>query len=365
VASSCRSDRLSALGRLLSCAALLPTPAAAQSLLDRPPNLTGGWVVGSGTLQFNFLHRFQRSPAPERKIGNSPTFLMAIGLPHRVMVGFTYATNSVLSPRYPNEWEFMARVALLRELEGAPVDLSAQAGYNLSAEGVDGELSVGKKLGPVRVLAAGRTLKDPLASGRELAAGGGILVRLSRLLSIGADIAAVFDRPDDSEEEAAWSAGLNLAIPNTPHTLSLHASNANTSTLQGMSRGGGTTRYGFEFTIPVTLARYFGSRRPPTEAPTVSAAAAQSPAGRDTVRAAMKNLAFLPGRLQISAGTTVAWTNDDPLDHTVLAEDRSFDSGLIKSGAVWHRTFTVPGTYTLTCTPHPFMKMTVIVTGAR
>jgi plastocyanin len=365
VASSCPSDRLKALSRLFCCAVLLPAPAAAQSLLDRPPNLTGGWVVGSGTLQFNFLHRFHQSPAPERKIGNSPTFLMAIGLPHRVMAGFTYATNSTLSPRYPNEWEFMARVALLRELEGAPLDLSAQAGYNLSAEGVDAELSVGKKLGPVRLLAAGRSLKDPLASGRELAAAGGILVRLSRFLSIGGDLATVFDRPDDSEEEAAWSAGLNVAIPNTPHTLSLHASNANTSTLQGMSRGGGTTRYGFEFTIPVTLARYFGSRPAPAAAPAPPPSEASGPAGRDTVRAAMKNLAFLPGKLQIAAGTTVAWTNDDPLDHTVLAEDRSFDSGLIRSGAVWHRTFTVPGTYTLTCTPHPFMKMTVVVTGGR
>lgn len=75
----------------------------------------------------------------------------------------------------------------------------------------------------------------------------------------------------------------------------------------------------------------------------------------------MKNLAYLPRRLEVVAGATVAWKNDDPLEHSVTAADKSFDSGLIKSGTTWRRTFTLPGTYHLTCTPHPFMKMTVIV----
>ena len=87
---------------------LVAGPVRAQSLLDRPPNLTGGWVAGSGTLQFNFVHRYERSDPPERKISNTPSFLMAIGLPMRTMVGFTYATKSALSPRYPTEWEFLA-----------------------------------------------------------------------------------------------------------------------------------------------------------------------------------------------------------------------------------------------------------------
>jgi plastocyanin len=75
----------------------------------------------------------------------------------------------------------------------------------------------------------------------------------------------------------------------------------------------------------------------------------------------MKNLTFLPRRLEIVAGTTVTWKNDDPLDHSVTAVDKSFDSGLLRSGATWNRTFTQPGTYQITCTPHPFMKVTVVV----
>jgi plastocyanin len=384
------------------CVVLLPGSVGAQSLLDRSPNLSGGWVTSTGTLQFNFVHRFQRTGAPERKVSNTPTFVMALGLPMRSMVGFTYATNSALSPRYPNEWEFLARMAVLSELTGAPLDVSAQLGYNLSAEGLDGEVAVAKLLGPVRLMAAGRSLTNPFASGREVAVAGGVAIRLSRFLTVGGDVATVLDRPAGREEEAAWSAGVHVAIPNTPHTLSLHATNANTATLQGMSRGGADTRYGFEFTIPITLARYFGSQRAePQPAPPPSPAGTPAPSQPDstppiapaappaaarperpdsarppgpvarnpsptataprTVRAAMKNLAYLPRRLEIVAGTVVAWKNDDPLEHSVTAADKSFDSGLIKSGATWRRTFTLPGTYHLTCTPHPFMKMTVIV----
>jgi len=344
-------------GWALCLLVLLPGRLGAQSLLDRPPNLSGGWVAGTGTLQFNFVHRFERSDPPERKISNTPSFLMAIGLPMRTMAGFTYATNSALSPRYPNEWEFLARMAVFSELTGAPLDLSAQVSYNLSAEGFDAELSVARLLGPVRLMAAGRSLTDPFASGRELGAAGGVAIRISRFLAVAGDVATVFDRPAGRLEEAAWSAGVHVAIPNTPHTLSLHATNANTATLQGMSRGGANTRFGFEFTVPVTLARYFGSRR----APGADSVQAAAPTDSPIVRATMKNLTFIPRRLEIVAGTTVVWKNDDPLDHTVVAEDRSFDSGLIRSGATWHRTFNRPGTYQLTCTPHPFMKVTVVV----
>src|SRR5439155_17942958 len=46
----------------------------------------------------------------------------------------------------------------------------------------------------------------------------------------------------------------------TPHTLSLQATNTLVNTLQGASRGTKDVRYGFEFTVPLTLRRYFGKR---------------------------------------------------------------------------------------------------------
>ncbi|HEU0051923.1 MAG TPA: cupredoxin family copper-binding protein, partial [Longimicrobium sp.] len=78
-------------------------------------------------------------------------------------------------------------------------------------------------------------------------------------------------------------------------------------------------------------------------------------------KAGMRNLAYVPNRIEIAAGTTVEWTNNDPLAHSVTAADRSFDSGLIQPGATWRYTFTRPGTYDFSCTPHPFMKGTVVV----
>ena len=151
----------------LAAALALPATAGAQSLLDRPPNLTGGWVGNSGTLYFNFLHRFTASDAPVRKVSNVPTFTVAAGLPLRTMIGMHYATNSALAPAYPNEWEFWARHALFTQDGGAPVDLAGQVGYNLAADGVDGEVSLARRLGPVRVVTAARVLSDPLAAGES------------------------------------------------------------------------------------------------------------------------------------------------------------------------------------------------------
>ena len=61
----------------------------------------------------------------------------------------------------------------------------------------------------------------------------------------------------------------------------------------------------------------------------------------------------------------MAWTNNDPVEHSVTAADGSFDSGLIASGATWRHTFTKPGTYQYSCRPHPFMKGVVIVREAK
>jgi plastocyanin len=95
-----------------------------------------------------------------------------------------------------------------------------------------------------------------------------------------------------------------------------------------------------------------------------SARRAQERAGRSRFSAAMRNLAYEPARIEINAGTTVVWRNNDQVEHTVTASDRSWDSGIIRPGATWERTFTRPGTYEFYCTPHPFMKGVVIVRPA-
>ena len=75
----------------------------------------------------------------------------------------------------------------------------------------------------------------------------------------------------------------------------------------------------------------------------------------------MQDFLFRPGRLEISAGTTVVWTNQGQEVHTVTAPDGSFDSGDIEPGERRSITFSRPGTYSYHCTPHPFMKGVVVV----
>jgi plastocyanin len=348
------------------CSLTTGSGVAAQTVLDRSPNLAGAWVGERGVLHFNFLHRFSRSSAPERKVTSTPTFLLAAGLPYRTLVGAHYASNSELSPRYPNEWELFGRFAALDQESGAPIDASAQVGYNLAAEGLDGEAAVARRQGPVRVLAAVRLLADPGAEGgADVALGSGVVVRLTRHVGLSADVTTLTKRTPD--EEVAWGAGLNLAIPRTPHTFSLHATNVNNATLQSSSRGTGETRYGFEFTIPLTLSRYFGGGGPrrPAQAPPPAAdqdvAADTTAAGRTTRSATVQDFLFRPARLEVPAGTTVEWTNGGQVVHTVTAEDRSFDSGNIEPGARRSITFSRPGTYSYHCTPHPFMRGVIVV----
>ncbi len=338
--------------------------ARAQSLLDRPPNVSGNWVANPGTIQFNFLHRFMTSDAPIRKVTNFPTFLVGAGLPGNLMLGFHYATNSRLTPRFPNEWEFFGRYALIAEDRGAPLDLGGQVGYNNAAEGVDAEVSVAKRLGPARLIAAGRLLSSAEEGGdTRFAFAGGGTVRLNRFFALAGDVAVLSDRDEDAGEKTAWSAGLHVAIPGTPHTLSLQASNTNTATLQGLSRGDDETRWGFEFTVPITLARFFGGRTPPVAAGQAVPTPSGTPVAGREITTVIRQLSFPRARIEIDAGTTITWINEDPLAHTVTSTDGRFDSGLIQAGARWSYTFSTPGTYNFFCTPHPFMTGVVIVRG--
>jgi plastocyanin len=338
---------------------------AAQTVMDRTPNLDGAWVSAPGMLHFNFLHRFSISSAPERKVSSTPTFLLAAGLPGRTLIGAHYATNSVLSPRYPNEWEFFGRVAVLQQKSGAPLDAGAQVGYNLAAKGPDGEVSVARQQGAVRILAALRVLADPgTDGGTDVAVGSGLVVRLTHYLALSGDVATLTKRA--TGEEVAWGAGINLAIPRTPHSLSLQATNTNNASLQSSSRGTNTTRYGFEFTIPLTLSRYFGGGSPHPAQPQpqpgpAGSGADTSTAATGTASATVQDFSFQPARLVVKPGTRVVWTNQGQVAHTVTAEDGSFESGEIQPGGERSITFSRPGTYAYHCTPHPFMKGVVVV----
>jgi plastocyanin len=82
----------------------------------------------------------------------------------------------------------------------------------------------------------------------------------------------------------------------------------------------------------------------------------------DGAAATITGFAFQPASMEVTAGTTVTWTNDDPAPHTVTAADGSFDSGAIAPGATFSRTFDSSGSFEYACAIHPTMTGTVIVT---
>ncbi len=114
---------------LVALGALAGTPAGAQGVVDRTPNISGGWDGSPGVVQFNFLHRFWLISIPaedgrEEKVLNTPTFLLAYPVLDPLLVGFNYASNANLGGDGEfNEWEFLARWTPLSLDDDAPVQL--------------------------------------------------------------------------------------------------------------------------------------------------------------------------------------------------------------------------------------------------
>jgi plastocyanin/mono/diheme cytochrome c family protein len=74
---------------------------------------------------------------------------------------------------------------------------------------------------------------------------------------------------------------------------------------------------------------------------------------------------YAPPSITIHVGDSITWTNAGSLQHTVTADDGSFDSGLFNGGASWTMTFNTAGTFSYHCAPHPWMKGSVVVQSAQ
>jgi plastocyanin len=116
----------------------------------------------------------------------------------------------------------------------------------------------------------------------------------------------------------------------------------------------------FEETAPATPEQPVTQEQPiieeqpaAAEQPLVQESPVEQPPAPSPVAAVlMQTLAFDPKLLEVPAGTTVVWTNLDPFEHTVTADDGSYDSTLIPAGGTFSLTFTAPGTYSYYCVPH-------------
>lgn len=68
---------------------------------------------------------------------------------------------------------------------------------------------------------------------------------------------------------------------------------------------------------------------------------------------------YQPAEITIQSGETVTWINMDSVRHN--AKGDSFDTGLLGREESAEQQFNEAGTYEYYCTPHPYMKGTVIV----
>lgn len=70
---------------------------------------------------------------------------------------------------------------------------------------------------------------------------------------------------------------------------------------------------------------------------------------------------FKPANITIKRGTRVRWINRDSAAHTVTANNGAFNSGLLRKGETFSRTFRTVGKRAYHCNPHPYMRGSVVV----
>jgi amicyanin len=75
------------------------------------------------------------------------------------------------------------------------------------------------------------------------------------------------------------------------------------------------------------------------------------------------NFTFGPQELKVKAGSTVTWTNEDDIPHTIVSLN-NFRSKALDSDDKFSFTFTAPGTYKYFCSLHPHMTGTIVVEAA-
>ena len=87
---------------------------------------------------------------------------------------------------------------------------------------------------------------------------------------------------------------------------------------------------------------------------------AAAPAAAEETAVKIGNFTFGPQELKVKAGTTVTWTNEDDIPHTVVSPN-AFRSKVLDTDGKYSFTFTTPGTYKYFCSLHPHMTGTVTV----
>ncbi len=342
-----------------------PESASAQSLLQRTPNLTGGWIATPGTLVLDASNRYRSVDGFE--LAGLPTVIAAYGLPANLLAGATLATQSPVAIGQSTEFEPFVRWAPTQERPGQPLQLAAMLALNTASVSIDGEVEAAYRRGGTRLLGALRLFLDGYSDGLALAPAAGVVWQPWRgrvPVALAADLGALLG--EDRGETLVWSAGVSAGLPVSTATTALYVTNATSGTLEGRSLGFSRVRFGLQLTVESPIGERFGVFVPRevaarTVQPAPPAAEDTARAERRVVRVDIREFAFIEQRLEIAPGTTVEWLNRDDVVHTATSDDGSWNSGAIEPGASWSATFDEPGIYSYHCGPHPYMRGTITV----
>jgi len=84
----------------------------------------------------------------------------------------------------------------------------------------------------------------------------------------------------------------------------------------------------------------------------------QKPPVSQTHTVVIRGFQFTPTRLEVAAGDTVIWKNEDIVPHTAK---RVFDSKNLDNGQSWIYVTKKKGTFPYICTYHPTMKAELVI----
>jgi plastocyanin len=338
--------------------ALVCDPTAGQSTLERSPGpdlrIAVPWSIELAVTPY-----FGRAGELGSGLHVDPAIRAAAALPGNLVVETRYSPQPV-ELGGADEIEAGLRAVPLGQELGHWLDLGVE-GRIASGSQAAALIATGARwVGPLRLLGHARAL-IPIGeadSAARMGAGASALWHPmpGRLpIAFAGEVAGLLD--PEPGERLAWSAGLQLGVSFTPHTLALFATNGGTSLL-GRTAGTDRVRVGLELTTHLPLGRFLGrylerdvarqSVRPEADAVPVAVVP-------------IRDYRYAPARIDIQAGSAVEWINEDEAMHTASADNGAWGSGALRQGQRWRAVFDVPGTYPYHCGPHPFMRGVVVV----
>lgn len=89
---------------------------------------------------------------------------------------------------------------------------------------------------------------------------------------------------------------------------------------------------------------------------------APADAAATVVKIDIKDYAYSKSKVTVKVGTKIRWTNRDDMRHDVARDGKAGPkSKLLDKGKSYTWTATKAGTFKYHCSPHPFMKGTIVV----